>query len=205
MLVRHGETEGESSIRLNGVTDVPLSEHGREQIRRAARALADERFDRAYVSSLCRSMQSHALLSSLEPIVVHDFREIDFGEWEAMTWAEVEARDPVRYAQARSATRRFQYPAGDSREGFYERVADAARRHLAAPNGRVLAALHKGVTKIAIATLCELDWDQYRTLPCELGSIHRLRWNGGRWEYVVRNRTDHLGNAWLEDHPPRAS
>ena len=34
-LVRHGETTGQSSIRFFGQTDVPLSDVGREQMRRA--------------------------------------------------------------------------------------------------------------------------------------------------------------------------
>ena len=32
-LVRHGETEGQSSIRYHGANDVPLSDVGRQQIR----------------------------------------------------------------------------------------------------------------------------------------------------------------------------
>ena len=44
-LVRHGETTGQSSVRLYGATDVPLSDLGREQVRavacRARRHAAD--------------------------------------------------------------------------------------------------------------------------------------------------------------------
>ena len=39
ILVRHGETEGESSIRYHGRTDVALSELGRAQMRLAGRAI----------------------------------------------------------------------------------------------------------------------------------------------------------------------
>ena len=35
VLVRHGETTGESSIRYYGATDVPLSDLGRQQVRAA--------------------------------------------------------------------------------------------------------------------------------------------------------------------------
>src|SRR5208282_5591650 len=39
ILVRHGETEGESSIRYHGRTDVALSELGRTQMNLAGRAI----------------------------------------------------------------------------------------------------------------------------------------------------------------------
>ena len=43
ILVRHGETEGESSIRYHGRTDVALSELGRAQMRLAGRAIGAHR------------------------------------------------------------------------------------------------------------------------------------------------------------------
>ena len=42
-LVRHGETEGESSIRFHGSNDVPLSDHGRDQIAALSTPLRDAR------------------------------------------------------------------------------------------------------------------------------------------------------------------
>ncbi|MFT7621570.1 MAG: broad specificity phosphatase PhoE, partial [Myxococcota bacterium] len=98
ILVRHGETDGQSSIRLNGITDVNLSDLGREQMRRAAATLTDVRFDRSYVSTLRRSRQSYEIVAEAAtctaPIEEAAFREVNFGDWEAMTWAEVEALDP---------------------------------------------------------------------------------------------------------------
>ena len=52
LLVRHGETRGESSIRFYGRTDVELSEQGESQIRAAARRLPGECFDCVVASPL---------------------------------------------------------------------------------------------------------------------------------------------------------
>ena len=43
LLVRHGETVGESSTRFHGRNDVALAESGRAQMARVAAALATER------------------------------------------------------------------------------------------------------------------------------------------------------------------
>ncbi len=66
-LVRHGETEGESSIRYHGATDVPLSDLGREQMRRAARAIAAPRdarpFSDVFSSPLIRASEGARIIS----------------------------------------------------------------------------------------------------------------------------------------------
>ena len=56
VLVRHGETVGQSSIRYFGATDLPLSESGRRQMERVRVALAGESFDAAYTSELQRTI-----------------------------------------------------------------------------------------------------------------------------------------------------
>ncbi|MCK5943216.1 MAG: histidine phosphatase family protein, partial [Planctomycetes bacterium] len=61
-LVRHGETEGQSSIRYHGSNDVPLSDAGREQIRALLPLLEGVAFERVVHSPLSRAAESAALL-----------------------------------------------------------------------------------------------------------------------------------------------
>ena len=55
ILIRHGETTGESHLRLYGATDVALSELGIDQMRCVADALATTPVDTVVVSSLARA------------------------------------------------------------------------------------------------------------------------------------------------------
>mgnify|MGYP001457295510 CR=1 FL=1 len=123
VLVRHGETVGESSIRLNGVTDVALCPIGIDQMERVKRALADEAFAEVLASPLRRSREGAALVRpGAEVRVVPAFREVDFGRWETWTWDEVAARDPDTLAVMRASRADFTYPAGESRQAFRARV-----------------------------------------------------------------------------------
>ena len=98
VLLRHGNTVGNSRERFHGSGDVALSEEGREQVRAAGRRLATEVFDLVAASPLRRAWQSAALLCGGAPVLlVPEFREIDFGRWEGLTAEEIEARDPVLY------------------------------------------------------------------------------------------------------------
>ena len=58
VLLRHGETVGQSSIRLHGATDVALSSVGEQQAQRAAAALAGRHFARVLCSPLQRARRT---------------------------------------------------------------------------------------------------------------------------------------------------
>ena len=63
ILVRHGETAGQSSIRYYGATDVPLSDLGRTQAREARNRIPGETFDAVWASSLSRAWESAQIIA----------------------------------------------------------------------------------------------------------------------------------------------
>ena len=200
VLVRHGETTGNSSIRLNGSTDVPLSELGLRQARRAAAALAGESFERLVVSPLTRARQTGEVVAPAlvpEALVIQGFREVDFGTWETWTWDEVAERDPEGLALYRAGGPDRGFPGGDTLEGFRRRVAAAAVAELAPLPGRTLGTLHKGVIKGILGALLGWERETIDAYTAELGSIHRLRENGDGWE-LEGPLVEHLG----EDRVP---
>ena len=92
VLLRHGETEGQSSIRLYGATDIGLSELGKNQMRRAATVLKQETFKTIVTSPLRRSRDSASIVFDNHDsgtVIIEDFREINFGDWEGLTKQEI--------------------------------------------------------------------------------------------------------------------
>ena len=198
-LVRHGETEGQSSIRYHGRNDVPLSAFGRVQMQRVRAALQTQCFDAIYASRLSRSVEAAAIIADISPqqlggiTRVAGFDEIDFGEWEGLTAEEIRARDPERYARWRSSRGDFQYPGGESVGAFRQRVARALHEVLAqAPPGHLLFAVHKGIIHSVLSELLQLDEQRRRALTVSLASIHIIGRSNGRWHADVLDRTDHL-------------
>ncbi|WAS93303.1 histidine phosphatase family protein [Nannocystis punicea] len=205
MLVRHGETVGQSSIRLHGATDVALSSLGLQQIERVAAALAAEPgFAAVLASPLQRSRAAAALVAGGQrpppPVtVVPEFAEVDFGQWEGLTFDEVAARDPAGHSRYLAEGMGFTYPGGESRQAFWDRVQAGARRVLAVPAcPRAVAVLHKGVIKAVIAALTGMPQAEASTLPVSLAGVYRLRHRpDGRWDIQVQNATEHLGELDL--------
>jgi len=180
LLVRHGETDGESSVRYHGSGDVDLSAEGRRQMQRVARRLGHEREDLYLASNLRRSWHGAALLAKGAPVRIEaDFREIDFGRFEGKTREEIQAAEPVAYEQWQSGAEGFEYPDGEARADFEARIRSALERVLAAPGHSAVAVLHKGVIREIVRQLTGSAPEQPE--PELGGSIWLVREPDGSW------------------------
>jgi broad specificity phosphatase PhoE len=180
ILIRHGETDGQSSVRFYGSTDVELSDAGRAQMRRAGAALRHGAIDLWVASSLRRSWKGAQIASGGAQVRLEaGFREIHFGRWEGMTAEEIKASDPVRYEDWQSGAEGFEYPGGESRADSRARVA-AGLASLNATGARTAACvLHKGVIREIVRALTGTAPD--RTKP-ELGGVLEVtRTPSGEW------------------------
>jgi broad specificity phosphatase PhoE len=148
VLIRHGETVGNSAERLHGSADLALSAEGLAQMRRAAEMLRTEVFDLVVASTLRRSWEAAQVVAGGATIrLENDFREIHFGRWEGLTKSEIEASDPVAFKNWQSRAAGFEYPGGESRAQFRARVARGLERLQASGADAVLAVLHRGVIR----------------------------------------------------------
>jgi len=141
LLLRHGETEGESSVRFHGSSDVALSERGRAQMRGVAAALHGQQ-TLWVASTLRRSWSAAALICRGAPVRLEaELCEIHFGSWEGLTREEIQARDPHLYEEWQSGAEGFEFPGGEVRADFQTRVAAATNRLLEADAQCIAAVL----------------------------------------------------------------
>lgn len=179
VMVRHGETEGQSSIRFHGSADVRLNDEGRAQLRETARKLGTEYFDLVAASPLRRSWEGAVIVSGGAPVRLYpEFREVHFGRWEGMTAEEIEESNPALYRDWQSGAANFEYPGGELREAFRSRVARGLDALLASGATSVLLVSHKGV----IRTIAERLLDTPLPEGLELGGVASVsRGADGRW------------------------
>ena len=189
VLVRHGETEGESSIRFHGSADVALSAEGATQMQAVSSALGDEPVDLIVSSPMRRAWRSAWIVGKGAPVRLEsNFREIHFGRWEGLTREEIQAADPVLYEDWQNKSEGFEFPGGEPRGEFRERVEKGLDSLLAAPVHAALVVAHKGV----IRTIVELLIGE-RPHGLELGDgIELTRKSDGTW-FEGRNSSNPPG------------
>ena len=162
LLVRHGETDWNADGRLQGQTNRPLSDFGRQQARRLADELATEDFEAIYSSDLARARETAEIVGARVGLPVEldpDLREKDWGTWEGLTAVE---RDRVEFV-------------GESTEAHQERILLALRRISARHpgDGRVLVVTHGGSMR--------------RVQTAALGMALPVIENCGRWLCACEN------------------
>jgi len=188
VLIRHGETDGESSIRFHGATDVGLSPLGREQIKRVARELGPEPVDRVVASPLRRAWQSAWIVGRGAPVQLEpEFREVDFGRWEGLTREEIERADPVLAREWQGGSEAFEHPGGESVRDFRTRVRRGLDRLLASGARSALVVTHKGVIRTIAETL---TGEALSAGEPALGGVVNLTRDGEDGWFVGRRSSD---------------
>jgi broad specificity phosphatase PhoE len=89
VLARHGETEWSRTGRHTGLSDIPLTDAGREQARMAGVVLGGRHFGEVLTSPLSRARDTAALAGYPDAKVDDDLVEWDYGGYEGLTTPEI--------------------------------------------------------------------------------------------------------------------
>jgi len=182
VLVRHGETEGESSIRYHGRNDVALSDLGRAQMRSVRRAIEGRfgfrRFSHIFSSPLIRALESARIITGESAIsTLDEFAEVDFGLFEGLTAEEIRERHPEEFARwnLNRPASDYQYPGGEHRGDFARRIErgltrmlDLIDREPLSHDARAIVVAHRGVIRTIVSILIATE------PHVDLGSIQIL-------------------------------
>lgn len=186
--IRHGETDWNAEGRVQGSRDIPLNQKGigqasaagailRDVLRKSGRAPGE--FD--YVSSpLSRARHTMDLLRSALGLpsegyrLDHDLREIAYGEWEGMTFSEMEKHNPAHYALRLKDRWGTPAPAGES----YAQVADRLSVWYRDLRTDTVAVAHGGTMRALMTSLGHLDPQQASDTPIGQGVVYVFDNNG---------------------------
>ena len=160
ILVRHGEPDDGVRGRCYGRLDPGLSPDGRAQMQRTWRLLDGLPTTAVYSSPSRRAIESARLRATETPAVTVDagLREIDFGEFEGLTYREIATRFPERHEEWMTGPTQVAFPGGERFAAMAARVRaalDWIRRNHA--GGTVVIVSHGGVNRVALAEALALD------------------------------------------------
>src|SRR5580765_3052863 len=177
LLVRHGETDWNRERRFQGHADPPLNETGREQANALAEELTGEEIELVYTSDLQRARETAQIVGArlgADVVPLPALREIDVGEWEGLTWPEIEQRYPegARLWHERG----YGWESGETYDQLGERVVAELRRIAAQhPEQRVLVVGHGGTIRVARAFVEGVSVTESRSQSRAIGNCEVFR------------------------------
>lgn len=169
-LVRHGQTVWHAENRYCGVSDVAPSPEGREQAARLAGWARGAHLDAIWSSPLQRARQTAELAAQaagIAPRIDARLRELDFGQGEGLTAAEMAARFPDAWNAFRADPVRHHLPGGEDPAALVSRATEAlAEAARACPDGRVLVVAHTTLIRLVLCHYLGVPLSNYRrTFP----------------------------------------
>ncbi len=178
LLVRHGQSEGNSLRRLQGQKDSPLSREGREQAGLLAPMIRLLEPDSAVSSDLARARDTAAILGHGDAELDPAWRELDVGDWSDRPIDEIIAAEPSAYRDWRAGT--HTPPGGESWPDFRDRIRTALERLADDDGRRPLVVCHGGVIRAACEILLGLPPSKILPVaPASLSVMTMERRDGG--------------------------
>jgi probable phosphoglycerate mutase len=173
-LLRHGPTSWNAERRIQGHTDVPLSQEGRAAValwRLPEEAVATAR---PFVSPLARARETADLLGLEGAVCEPRLREMHWGEWEGQRLGDLRRQLGEEMAAREALGFDFRPPGGESPRELLARL----RSWLAEiePDGKdVVAVTHKGVIRTLFAAAT--DWNLVGDPPSKIrpACLHSFR------------------------------
>lgn len=200
LLVRHGESVGNLSRRLQSLDD-PLTDKGRRQASEIAGFLAERGDLRAlYSSPLSRAFETAQIIGSaigFVPIPLDGLAEINVGTAAGLTFDEWAAQNPDAAAEFQSGGPSYVWPDGESGLQLAARVAAAVDAIISAhrlEGGGVVVVSHGGALGWMIDHLLREpreQWPQHQLHNCSLTEV-TIDDDEQAVTFVCRNEIGHL-------------
>jgi len=179
IMVRHGTTKMNEPGIYYGWTDAPLNEKGIEQALKLHHKLIEEPINRIYTSTLSRARMTAEIIKGNRELSIFPrecLREMNFGEWEGLSYTQIEQNDPALYKMWCADWIDFCIPGGESARMVHQRVK-VEIDHIIKENksGRVLVISHHGCIRSIISYLLGSDLEGYWHYKVEAGCLCRIQ------------------------------
>ena len=185
ILMRHGQTEWNLQGRYQGRADLPICAAGRVTAQRAAAALQGRAAALLLASPLQRARQTAAVIGpavgGLQSVIDERLTEIDFGQWQGLTQAQVKARWPALLRSWKRAPDSVCFPGGERLLDALERLRDFLLNPPWLGGGVrcALAVSHAGVIRLASLLAEQRPLAQFREIAVASGALHEFHWYAG--------------------------
>lgn len=194
ILVRHALTNDNQNSRLSGHIDSTVSEKGKKQIKKLTNYLSNVHIDKIYTTTSKRTKDTVYELSNLKSINIiekENLKEINFGDFEGMTFDEIKSKCPKEFQKMINEGYDYKYPNGESLIMTYGRVAKEIDEIILDNKDKtVLICSHGGTIRNIITHLISDSYEYHWNFKIDNASISILEIENGFAVINTMNNTN---------------
>ena len=196
ILVRHGQTLWNLEMKYQGHCDVELTEKGVEQAMLVAQRLADENVSAVYASDLCRALKTAECIAekhNLPVTSIPGLREINFGEWEGLTFEGINSQWTDTMSAVFTHPDEAQIPVGETFRAVKERATLALEKLVAAhPNQTIVVVSHGGTIRTLLCSVLNIHLNHLWNIKQDNTAINMLEYYDEQVMVSLVNDVHHL-------------
>jgi alpha-ribazole phosphatase len=196
ILIRHGQTVWNKELKYQGHSDVALTAAGSEQATLVAQRLAGEEIAAVYASDLSRAFitaQAIAKSRKLQVMPITDLREINFGQWEGLTYEQINARWPDILSKWYFSPDEVNIPGGESFRELKERamrvINELVARH---PKQTIVVVSHGGTIRTILCAALNIHLNYVWNIQQDNTAVNIIKYYRDRPVVTLMNDTHHL-------------
>lgn len=168
-VARHGETMWNIENKLQGWSDSALTNNGVRNAKLLGERLKNVHFQSVYSSSSERALTTTNIVfeNRNESIIpLDDLREIQLGNWEGQTFAQLERQYPQQFPAFIQRSANYSPEQGESFAEVQTRIKNVVDRIIAEnESGNIFIMTHSVCIEVLLAYYQNISLDQLGTLP----------------------------------------
>jgi len=197
ILIRHGETLWNKEGRIQGTSDIELSDVGIEQARLLSLSLKDHPIEAIHASPLKRALKTAEIINEYHrrEIQTHpDLMEMDQGDFEGFSFKELMACEKVFLNKWIANPASVQIPNGESLKQLQTRAWRAVEAIISKGDDALVVA-HNFTIAAILCRIRNISLSEFRSTCVDTASKTIVRIQNGETEIVALNDRSHLPEA----------
>ena len=194
ILIRHGETLWNKEKRVQGTSDIELSEAGILQARKLALSLKDSAIGAIHASPLKRAQQTAEIINAFHgrKIEIHpELIEMDMGEFEGLSFREIMARESEFLKRWIADPASVRMPCGETLLELQDRACTAIQR-IVDREDNALVVSHNFTIAVILCHLRNISLSEFRSTCVDNASKTLIRITNGEAQIELMNDRSYL-------------
>ena len=198
ILIRHGETNWNSTQKCQGFSDTELNQTGRRQINELAQSMKGDDISAVYSSDLRRAKDTAVEIAKYHNLSINvdpDLREMNQGNLEGLSFAEIRGLYSELLAEWRRDPESVRIPGGETLKEVQERAWKCVQRIIKTHHNQNVVAVSHNFTIITL--LCKfkgVGLREFFNFKIKAASKNVVSIKRGGFKIDIQNDTTHLSH-----------